>query len=184
MRNYVLGALGALMVCAISVYASSAYIYKIQVTPETVAVYKKNMGPFLEKRKKQTGLLNTGLGGFFASLSGVNVQEARLFLARAFENQQLLDKAIDGLDEDPVAIAYMQEVIDELTPSAIHRKNTKRLPVIMRDHKFPAFKDKDEPWNKEDVSDKEFYNGAACSFMIYHLVESDGPARVKIHEKK
>jgi hypothetical protein len=163
---------------------AASYIYKIQVTPETVAIYKKNIGPFLEKRKKQTGLLNTGIGGFFASMSGVDVKQARAFLARAFEDQQMLDKAIDGLDKDKVAIAYMQTVIDELPPSAIHRKNTKKLPEIMKKHKHPKFKGTETPWSKQDVSDKDFYNGAACSFMVYHLVESDGPARIKIPQEK
>lgn len=184
MKNYLARVVVALLVFALSIHASSSYIYKIQVTPETVAVYKKNIGPFLDKRKKQTGLLNTGIGGFFASLSGVNVEEARAFLARAFEDQQQLDEAINNLDKDPIAIAYMQEVIDELSPSAVHRKSTKKLPTIMKQHRYPGFHDKETPWNKEDVSDKEFYNGAACSFMIYHLVESDGPARIKVADKK
>lgn len=152
--------------------------YIIQVNAQNLATYKKTIDPFVKKRYRQTKLINTGIGGFFASMKGVKVDEARAFLNKAFENEELLQSALQKIDTNKTCVEYLAKIAGELDTKAIRKKNSDDLPIIMKKHKYPGFKGSHNPWNDPKVTQKDFYDGAACSFMIYHLVESDGPARV------
>ncbi len=171
------------MLCAMETETRTKHVYKLVVSEETIAGYKSTMPTFLETKRKQRDALTSSFTGFFASIygafNGINMDEAKAFLTRAFENEEKLQQAIDRVEERPDNVAYLQTVLSQVKSHDVAHQKADELPKIMKEHRHLKVPKNVKPWNKAHLADDEFYNFAACNFMAFHMVESEGDARIR-----
>lgn len=172
--------------------------YKLVISKESISPYKNSMRGFIDKRRSQERIMSNPVGYFFSSmwisatsffgasdeLKDVDPKEAAAFLERAFADEQALTAAIEKVEQDEANVAYLQSVLGSLSIDDITKKNTGPLPKLMKTLHHAKMPTDAKPWEKDKVPDDLFYQYAACNFLAYHIVESDGPARIKDEQIK
>lgn len=148
-------------------------ILRIELNKHHVIHYQAKFDPFVKRRKWQAKAISSWVGGIAASLfSDVNIDEARAFLGRTFEDEDALKQAAQKLHTDEDSITYLKTLLNNMKSDDIRKKNATPLALLMKEHKHPALqKIEAKPWDREKVDNDTFYRIAACNFMAYVIVE-------------
>jgi hypothetical protein len=171
------------------------------ITPDIVVEYKKTFPKFLEHQESNLAMLRklpkgNGLLGTLVKksveavlsvcgLGNVDLDQARNFLTRTFENEKAFHAAIEKLETDAANMDYLSKVFAQLPPDAARKRSRADLTIVMKQVKHARVPNPELMGDKAVVSDENFFPFAACQLFALHLLEHDGPARIeKPHDKK
>lgn len=162
----------------------------IEISKTSLAQYQKDMDSFIDTKRTQNKQL-TGLpnGGFFAFLienvfaplfstyGSVNIEEAKVFLGRSFENEELLKKAIKEVPNNKITIDYLATIFTQAEGDVLNKKDGVRFLEIIKNTKYPKLENpkcmgEKDPHGKYVIGDNAFYDYSAATFMAFHIFEN------------
>lgn len=178
----------------------------IQLTPNSIAPYKKSIAPFIEKKRSELAKLNYlpssdsifgSIANFFVGsvvspLLGygeINVDHARTFLARTFANEKKLYETIASIEQTPENLAYINSIFKELPQEVLTKQKKSDFFKIVRSVRHAhaplpkTMGDKNADGNYL-LADENFYNYAASNFMSFHIFESHAATKKPKGRKK
>lgn len=159
-----------------------------EITPEIIIEYQQTFHQF--KKNKEWEALGLKLCPDFLlrgrlrsmGLQDVTTKEVRTFMYRALEkaSEDKLHAALARLTDEP-HLLFLQNVFVLLNQQS--KKNRTALSKIMRkkENRHPYLPNPDD---MARISDDKFFPFAACQLFAMHLLESHGPARIKIKRDK
>lgn len=170
------------------------------ITPDIIAEYKKTFPDFLKhqethlsmlrKLPKSTGIFGKLINGAIEAvlsvcgLGNVDLDQARDFLGRTFDDEKALHAAIEKLETDNANVNYLHDVFAQLSAEAVRKKSRSDLTVAMRKVKHARVPSAEKMRDKSAVSDEDFFPFAACQLFAIHMLEHEGSARVKNNPTK
>lgn len=168
----------------------------IEINKDSLLKYSKDFDTFLitkRDQKKQLSQLVPDSTSFFGSLitsfieniiaplfttyGNVNVEEAKLFLGRSFEQEKLLKEAIKNLPNNEITIAYLDEIFSHAEGEILNKKDGPRFLEIVKKTKYkkvenPKCMGEKDPHGNYVICDTDFYNFSAATFMAFHIFEN------------
>ncbi len=166
----------------------------IVINKNTLLDYLKNIDPFIELKKNEKNQLaqlpdgNSFFGRatnffiekifapLFSKYGDVNIEEAKIFLGRSFEREDLLKKAFETLPDNETTISYLQDIFSQAQGDILNKKDGARFLEIVRKVKYKKLEnpkcmgEKDQQGNYK-ISDADFYNFSAATLTAFYIFE-------------
>ncbi len=120
----------------------------ITITKETLEEYRTTINPFIERKKQENQYLqwvpssktplgwltNKFIGSVISPLMGygeVDMDHAKTFLERTFENESMLKTKIDQLEKDQDSIDYISAIVKK-AESAFNKQDKVEFMKIVK----------------------------------------------------
>jgi hypothetical protein len=167
----------------------------ISITKETLTNYCKDFDMFLDQKRKEKDKLaslpngNTIFGWaanffienviapLFTQYGEVNIEEAKIFLGRSFEYENMLKQAINILPSNMDSIAYIDAIFAQAEGDILAKKDGAGFLKIIKQTKYTKVPNPKCMGNKTEkgeyvICSKDFYDYSVATLMAFHIFEN------------
>lgn len=185
--------LWCLMGC-FSLYASETPP-AIVINKNTLRDYKKDIHVFIDTKRNEKNQLfrlpsgNTFFGiatnfiienviaPLFTKYGNVNIEEAKIFLGRSFDQEPLLQKALDTIQDNSAALTYLQDIFSQANGAILAKKDGVGFMKIVKTVKHskvinPKCMGDKNSHGEYTICDPDFYDYSAATLMAFHIFEN------------
>ncbi len=167
----------------------------VPITKETITLYLTDFPSFIDTKRHEKNQLshlpdsNSFFGKaanffienliapLFSKYGNANIEEAKIFLNRTFEREDLLKKAIDMMPDNEATIAYLDEIFSQAEGDILTKKDGPRFLEIVKKVKYGKIRDPKsmgdkDPYGHYILPNSAFYNFSAATLMAFHIFEN------------
>ncbi len=167
----------------------------IEINRNTLTEYRKNIDSFIDIKRHEKNQLsqlpdgnsfsgkiaNFFIENVFAPLfntyGNVNVEEAKIFLGRSFENEKLLKKAFETMPANEITLAYLHDIFSQARGEILNKKDGARFLEIVKKTKYktvdnPKCMGEKDQYGNYLIPDAIFYPYSAATLMAFNIFEN------------